>query len=191
MLADENKKPILSTKCPRCGQVVKFYSPGQEGIVKIKCPHTECGHTFGVKITEKQIRLGSGKVSKKESHPATDPIINTAGSPSGTIARLLQEKRHFYNKDKYHVLKLGENTIGMYDPIFPSDIMIEGDRTISHRSVTIMVESVGTFYKYLLTINKSKNPVYLSGREIPVGTSVYIQLNQEFVLGKTLFRLIK
>ena len=77
----------------------------------------------------------------------------------------------------------------MYDPSSPSDIMIEGDRTISHRSVTIIVESVGCFYKYLLTVNKSKNPVCLSGKVIPVGTSVYIQLNQEFVLGKTHFCL--
>ena len=181
---------ILSTKCPKCGQVVKFCFLGQEGIAKIKCPHAECGHTFGVKITEKEIKLGMGNHQKEESHPVTDPIINTSGNPSGVvIARLLQKKRYFYNKDKFHDLKLGANTIGMYDSSSPSDIMIEGDRTISHRSVTIMVESVGTFYKYLLTVNKSKNPVYLSGKEIPVGTSVYIQLNQVFTLGKTHFCL--
>ena len=187
MTTEENKKLILSTKCPKCGQVVKFCFLGQEGIAKIKCPHAECGHTFGVKITEKEIKLGMGNHQKDESHPVTDPIINTSGNPSGVvIARLLQKKRYFYNKDKFHDLKLGANTIGMYDSSSPSDIMIEGDRTISHRSVTIMVESVGTFYKYLLTVNKSKNPVYLSGKEIPVGTSVYIQLNQVFTLGKRL-----
>lgn len=190
MTTEENKKLILSTKCPKCGQVVKFCFLGQEGIAKIKCPHAECGHTFGVKITEKEIKLGMGNHQKEESHPVTDPIINTSGNPSGVvIARLLQKKRYFYNKDKFHDLKLGANTIGMYDFSSPSDIMIEGDRTISHRSVTIMVESVGTFYKYLLTVNKSKNPVYLSGKEIPVGTSVYIQLNQVFTLGKTHFCL--
>lgn len=189
MIMEENKKPVFSTKCPKCGQVVRFYSSGHEGIAKVKCPHANCGHTFGVKITEKQIRLGAGNASEKESHSVTEPIIKKVGSPSESIVRLLQKKRYFYNKDKYHNLKLGANTIGMYDPSSPSDIMIEGDRTISHRSVTIMVESVGTFYKYLLTVNKSKNPVYLSGKEIPVGTSVYIQLNQEFTLGKTHFCL--
>lgn len=186
---EENKKPILSTKCPKCGQVVRFYSPCQEGIIKVKCPHTECMHTFGVKVTEKQIRLGSGKASEKDPHHVTDPIINSSGIPSGKIACLLQKKRHFYNKYKYYALALGANTIGMYDPASPSDIMIEGDSTISHRSVTIVVESMGSFYKYLLTVNKSKNPVFLSGKVIPVGTSVYIQLNQEFVLGKTHFCL--
>lgn len=77
--------------------------------------------------------------------------------------------------------------MGMDDPSSPSDIMIEGDRTISHRSITIMVEAVGSSYKYLLTVNRSKNPVYLSGKVIPVGTSVYIQMEQELILGKTCF----
>lgn len=186
---EENKKPVIATKCPKCGQVVKFYSPGQGGLVKVKCPHLECGQTFGVKITEKQIRMDMDGNSEKSSHPATDPIIPTSGTPSGVVARLLQKKRHFYNKDKYYGLQLGSNTIGMYDSSSPSDIMIEGDRTISHCSVTILVEAVGHSYKYLLTVNRSKNPVYLSGKMIPVGTSVYIQLDQEFILGKTHFCL--
>lgn len=147
-----------------------------------------------MKITEKEIKLGG--ISNQETasldntaHSVTDPIINTKGTPTGGIARLLQKKRHFFNKDRYHTLKLGANTVGMDDPSSPSDIMIEGDRTISHRSITIMVEAVGSSYKYLLTVNRSKNPVYLSGKVIPVGTSVYIQMEQEFILGKTCFCL--
>ena len=105
------------------------------------------------------------------------------------MARLLQKRKHFYNKDKFYELRLGANTIGMHDPQLPSDIMIEGDRTISHRSVTIMVESVGRCYKYLLTVNRAKNPVCLMGKNLSEGTSLYIQPNQEFVLGKTRFCL--
>lgn len=193
-VGENNKKPIIATKCPKCGQAVLFYVPEQGELVKIKCPNEECAHTFGVKITEKQIRFGTtgqqgDSAQATTSHPVTDPIINTKGTPSGAIARLLQKKRHFYNKDKYHALQLGANTIGMHDPSSPSDIMIEGDRTISHRSITLWVEAVGSTYKYLLTVNKSKNPVYLSRKVIPIGTSVYILLNQEFVLGKTHFCL--
>lgn len=62
---EENKKPVIATKCPKCGRVVKFYSPGQGGLVKVKCPHLECGQTFGVKITEKQIRMGMDGNSEK------------------------------------------------------------------------------------------------------------------------------
>lgn len=176
-MAEENKRIVMATKCPKCGQVVKFYKPEREGLVKLTCPHQQCGHVFGV------------KVEQKESHPVTDPIVNTGGTPSGVIARLLQKKKHFYNKDKFHELHQGDNTIGMYDPQSPSDIMIEGDRTISHRSVTITVEAVGSFYKYLLTVNRAKNPVCLLGKPIAEGTSIYIQPNQEFVLGKTRFCL--
>mgnify|MGYP004464001559 CR=1 FL=1 len=190
-MAEEKKKAMLTVKCPKCGQVIRFYMPEQEGVVKLKCPNPECGHLFGVKITQKEIRLGNGATQQQqpESHPVTDPVVNTGGTPSGVIARLLQKKKHFYNKDKYYVLNVGANTIGMFDPSSPSDIMIEGDRTISHRSVTITVEAVGSSYKYLLTVNRSKNPVSLSGKTIAEGTSIYIQLNQEFVLGRTRFCL--
>ena len=196
-MADDNKRKVMAAKCPKCGQVVKFYMPEQECVVKLKCPQQQCGHVFGVKITQKEIHLGDGATQQQSdakqqqggSHPVTDPNVNTGGTPSGVIARLLQKKKHFYNKDKFHVLHLGANTIGMFDPQSPSDIMIEGDHTISHRSITITVESVDSSYKYLFTVNRSKNPVYLSGKTIAEGTSIYIQPNQEFVLGKTRFCL--
>ena len=196
-MADDNKRKVMAAKCPKCGQIVKFYMPEQECVVKLTCPQQQCGYVFGVKITQKEIHLGDGATHQPsdgqhqqgESHPVTDPIVNTGGTPSGVIARLLQKKKHFYNKDKFHVLHLGANTIGMFDPQSPSDIMIEGDHTISHRSITITVESVGSSYKYLFTVNRSKNPVYLSGKTIAEGTSIYIQPNQEFVLGKTRFCL--
>ena len=196
-MADDNKRKVMAAKCPKCGQVVKFYMPEQECVVKLTCPQQQCGYVFGVKITQKEIHLGDGATQQQsdgqqqqgESHPVTDPIVNTGGTPSGVIARLLQKKKHFYNKDKFHVLHLGANTIGMFDPQSPSDIMIEGDHTISHRSITITVESVGSSYKYLFTVNRSKNPVYLSSKTIAEGTSIYIQPNQEFVLGKTRFCL--
>lgn len=46
-------------------------------------------------------------------------------------------------------------------------------------------------HKYLFTVNRFKNPVYLSGKPIAEGTSIYIQPNQEFVLGRTRFCLSK
>ena len=198
-MAEDNKRKEMAAKCPKCVQALKFYMPEQERVVKLKCPKQQCGDVFGVKITQKEIHLGNGATQQQSdakqqqggSHPVTDPIVNTGGTPSGVIARLLQKKKHFYNKDKFHVLHLGANTIGMFDPQSPSDIMIEGDRTISHRSITITVESVGSSYKYLFTVNRSKNPVYLSGKPIAEGTSIYIQPNQEFVLGRTRFCLSK
>lgn len=169
-MAEEAKKVVIATKCPKCQQAVRFYRPDHEGIVKITCPHEGCGHVFGVKVT---------------AHPPTDPIFSMGTAPSGVIARLMQKKKYFFNKDKYFSLHLGPNTIGMYDPASPSDIMIEGDYTISHRSITITVEVAGCAYKYLLTVNKASNPVRLAGKALPVGTSIYIQPRQEILLGKT------
>ena len=196
-MEEANKKAIISAKCPKCGQVVRFYMPELEGVVKLKCPNQQCGHIFGVKVCQKDITLGNGTTQQQGGqqqsgpHPVTDAIINTGGTPSGVIARLLQKKRHFYNKDKFHELHLGDNTVGMFDPQSPSDIMIEDDRTISHRSITITVEAVGSAYKYLLTVNRAKNPVSLSGNNLTEGPSIYIQPDQEFVLGRTHFCLSK
>lgn len=193
----EEKKPIVATRCPKCGQVVRFYSPGQTGLVKVRCTNGSCAHVFGVRLTEREIAVGSkaqnGNIaspqssmeSNSESHPPTDPIVNTGGTPSGSIARLMQKRRLFFKKDKYYGLHIGANTVGMYDTMSTSDIMIEGDPTISHRSVTINVEVMGSTYKYLLTVARATNPVLLSGKVLPIGTSVYMQLGQELVLGKT------
>ncbi len=202
MTTQQSQHPIITCRCPKCGGEVKFYAPAQPGVAKVTCPHAECGQAFGVKINEKQIHLGQPQPANQR-HPAepsqpqaqpmsrpTDPNFLTSGTPSGVMARLLQKKRHFFQKNVCHPLQLGPNTLGMYDPASPSDIMVPGDRTISHRSVTLTVETQGTSYKYLFTVNRAKNPVYLSGREVAEGTSVYLQIGQEFVLGRTRFCLI-
>lgn len=93
-MAEDNKRKLIAAKCPKCGQVVKFYMPEQGCVVKLKCPQQQCGHVFGVKITQKEIHLGNGATQQQqgESHPVTDPIVNTGGTPSGVIARLLQKR---------------------------------------------------------------------------------------------------
>lgn len=192
MATDTLQRPLISCRCPKCGGEVKFYAPSKPGMMKVTCPHAGCGSPFGVNISEKQIHLEQPQPAEQPTPPnpsVTDPNFHTGGSPSGSVARLLQKKRHFFNKDVYHPLQLGDNTVGMYDPASPSDIMVPGDCTISHRSVTITVETHGSSYKYLFTVNRSKNPVYISGHEVAVGTSVYIQLQDEFVLGRTRFCL--
>ena len=221
-MAEETKRPVISTKCPKCGQVVRFYSPGKACVVRVTCTNGTCRHVFGVKIGEAVIRLANGGARQQpastqvpqsaipqsavpqaplqpmpqsaspQPQPSPQPpsvptefIVNRNGRPTGPMARLLQKKRFFFKGDKWHALHIGDNTIGMYDPASPSDIMIEGDTTISHRSVTITVEAVGSAYKYLLTVNKATNKVRLAGRPLPVGTAVYMQTGQELVLGKT------
>lgn len=192
-MAEENKKPIMSASCPMCGQQMKFYVPNTAGVLKITCTNPDCGKPFGVKITEQQIKLSTSgtpnpapKKEEKVSHPVTDPSLPSGNSTTG-LAWLVQKKKYFFNKDKQYRLEVGINTIGMFDPEDPSDIMIEGDRTISHRSISITVEKNAKGYKYLLTVHKAKNPVYLQKKEIAVGTSVYIEPGTEFVLGTTHF----
>lgn len=100
-MAEEKKRAVIAAKCPKCGQVVKFYMPEQEGVAKLKCPQPQCGHIFGVKVTPKEIRLGKGSTEQKPQQPqtssspapqaqsphsVTDPIINT-GTPSSSTMR--------------------------------------------------------------------------------------------------------
>ena len=109
-MAEDNKRKIIAAKCPKCGQVVKFYMPEQGCVVKLKCPQQQCGHVFGVKITQKEIHLGNGatqqqsdaKQQQEGAHPVTDPIVNTGGTPSGVIARLLQKKKHYRMRESVY-----------------------------------------------------------------------------------------
>lgn len=43
-MAEDNKRKVMAAKCPKCGQVVKFYMPEQGCVVKLKCPQQQCGH---------------------------------------------------------------------------------------------------------------------------------------------------
>lgn len=198
-MEEESKKPAMTVNCPKCKQVMRFYVPSTAGILKITCANPECKTTFGVKITEHQIKMSTGDAPAAQqqsnqsqespaSHPPTDVVFgSTSGSSAADLAWLVQKGKHFFSKDKQYRLKIGANTIGMYDSADPSDIMIEGDRTISHRSVSITVEDNDRSYKYLLTVNKAKNPVYLNGKALAVGASLYIEPGAEFVLGSTHF----
>lgn len=45
-MAEDNKRKLIAAKCPKCGQVVKFYMPEQGSVVKLKCPQQQCGHVL-------------------------------------------------------------------------------------------------------------------------------------------------
>lgn len=207
----------MKSACPQCGAPISFYKPEHPGIMKFKCH--KCGHIFGVKINEVEIRLAmktvaeekkisaggenktivGGETLKMKNPPKPQPYqekkpviktdrINMQGA-TVQLASLRQKGRHFYNSDKIHTLKIGDNVIGRKDNIWMSDIMIDNDNVMSRRSVCLTVETNGNGYGYLLRVMKSTNPVLLNGETLVEKTQLYINVGDEFILGSTRFVL--
>lgn len=109
--------------------------------------------------------------------------IQSAGRLS--IVRLGCDKQYF-------PLHVGENIIGRKDNAQPSDVAIDGDMTISRKSMKITVAPMGcNNYSYLLTVLKATNPVQVNGVPVAIGQTVPLMMGTSILLGQTLLRLEK
>lgn len=120
-------------------------------------------------------------------HEKTEPVhkYNESAQPH-TIAHLKQP-RGLFRRDLIFPLSLGENTIGRRDASKPSKIMIEGDSTVSRRSVSITVTERDGDYEYLFTLlSKPKNRILVDGKEYTEPpASFVIYPGAEIKLGRT------
>ena len=91
---------------------------------------------------------------------------------------------------KQYSLQIGENWIGRKDKEQPSDVNVK-DRFMSRRSVCIEVTRVGENYIFKMTVHNATNPVTYMGMELKVGQSVFLNYDDIFLLGDTVFQLKK
>lgn len=126
-----------------------------------------------------------GAEAPQQEKPRTEPVFKKVGIGSATLAHIEQIRGPF-RKNKIFPLQLGLNTIGRADSTTPSTIMIEGDSTISRRSISIEVVEKANGYKYLFTLLQTTNPVVVNGTEhIAPPASYPIMPGTEIRLGKT------
>lgn len=95
----------------------------------------------------------------------------------------------FYNRKKYPI-KLGENIVGRADSEMPSDLQINDDYA-SRRSVKIEPIMGPQGYSFKLTVLNASNPVIVKNESRPVGTEVYLNYDDSFILGSTTITLKK
>ena len=206
----ETQKILIAT-CPKCGFKFKILRPDKGGRYRLLCK--SCDTPFLVQIPDPE---GMPAAEKKSEEPKADlqnsdrtnpAVVNQTqedkdsqygqevnpdptkrlSTNGGGFAVLIRKR--FLLPDVVYKLRTGANTIGGKDNRLASDIMID-DQTVSRRSVTLTVEQVNTGqYRYLFSVNRSTNPVYLNGRQVGVSTSIYIEPGTDFQLGKTKFQL--
>lgn len=91
---------------------------------------------------------------------------------------------------KQYTMQIGENWIGRKDKEQPSDVNVK-DRFMSRRSVCIEVTKVGENYIFKMTVHNATNLVTYMGMELKVGQSVFLNYDDIFQLGDTVFQLKK
>lgn len=134
----------------------------------------------------KQSSQGS-TLSEEAEHEKTEPIHQYNKSAQPHAIAHLKQPRGLFRRDLIFPLSLGENTIGRRDASKPSKIMIEGDSTVSRRSVSITVTERDGDYEYLFTLlSKPKNRILVDGKEYTEPpASFVIYPGAEIKLGRT------
>lgn len=198
---------VINFACKYCGQEVNFPAPQHAGMFTLVCPH--CQKQMKVRYSPKPITMSpslkpapssvSSLDTEKALHSPTRRFISPddmlknvspqTQKPSTSVGRLSLVR---LGCDKeYFPLRVGENTIGRKDATQPSDIEIDGDPTISRRSVMIAVSETYGGYTYSLTVLKTVNPVLVNGASVAVGQTTPLFIGASICMGLTMLRLEK
>lgn len=83
-------------------------------------------------------------------------------------------------------LRPGEYLIGQKDDEKPSDIAIK-DTTVSRQSakLTVLHDVATDNYKYLFTLLRTTNPVFVNSTKLYVGDSIYLNYGDVIKMGRT------
>lgn len=170
--------------CPKCKTIIGFRAEGtavadgsQEqvndgpGVVVKKQPAEKQSETPADKPADESAQ------KPEDEHRPTDPF-KVSGTNSGEIVwgGVLSQK--------HCVIGLEPVTIGRKDKDEPSTISLNDDYA-SRRSAVIerILKENGVLYKF--TVLKASNPVFVNGRELLVGDSIYLNYEDTIKLGKT------
>lgn len=199
MLMAREADTVIREKCSHCGITVAFKAATQEQLEKTKKSpkndHVIPGPPELPKLPEvpeipssnegrKTINLGLGTNDVKKK------MTLSFEKPKGM---LVWKSGSLMRRMKFFVLNEGSNTIGRFDELMPSTVMIEGDLEMSRRSVEINVVRVKgqSDYFYDLAILKSTNPVFVNGRPVGYGKKVRLNYGDTICMGKTTISFVK
>ncbi len=85
---------------------------------------------------------------------------------------------------KQFVLSIGKNYVGRKDVKNPSDLSLK-DEYASAKSICIDVNKSVRGYSFHLTVERATNPVFINGKEHPVGSSFDLNYGDIIKLGNT------
>lgn len=183
--------------CPDCGNDISLTPTLANKNLKAQCK--QCGTVVVYKAVESNANSddsdatddGSPAGHKPEGRKKTERLNPPSGAlrwkPKGFTERLLKRR------DMVGRLKRGPNIVGRKSPDEISDIMIEGDKEMSRRSVEINVkEQAGVKdYIYELRVLRTTNPVFINGRPVALTEVVKLNYGDTIMMGKTSISFFK
>lgn len=121
-----------------------------------------------------------------EEYDDDEPIHNRRHSHRERV--YLTHITWFGLRNQRYSLNNGVTTIGRYDEVDRSDIMIRGDETMSRQSIAIIAEIVNGIYEYKLKVLNATNKVKINDHSIREGAEVYLDFGDIILLGNSKFK---
>lgn len=157
---------VIKFKCPHCQQLLAFRKPASAVGVTITCPRCH---------VPVKVRL-QGSMSGQSTRPAAEQL---------RMAMLVLTEGPQALSSSFR-LRMGSNVIGRQDDGTVQDISLNGDPTVSRRSVDLRVEAgMNGGYTYRLTVLNAKNPVYVNKTPLCIGSSISMRVGDIITLGRT------
>ena len=156
-------------KCPHCKKQPIGITPQEPGEKQFACPY--CKGRIKINVESKT------------------RIMTPDESVTLMRGKLTRLRRGWFNTS--YPLKAGTNTIGRKDSSVPSDIELEGDSTISRRSLEIAVSTTGAGNIFKLRVLHSTNPVLVNSERLNDGDTIQLNFGDIILLGKTKLRFDK
>lgn len=169
-------KRVNKETCKVCGTIIRYCAKGTE---------------ISSDTTEKEEAGSKGEPvqNKTKSEPQSQSLPTQLNRQTETPPRAQLVWGSIFNRKSYE-LKLGENIVGRDDDEEPSDVQIHDD-FVSRRSVKIEPISGPSGYTFKMTVLNAMNPVMVRNVSQSVGTVLYLNYGDTFVLGKTTITLKK
>ncbi len=156
-------------KCPHCKKQPIGYTPQEAGEKAFPCPYCKGRIVIGAK-------------SKTRIMTPDESVCLIRG-------KLTKLRRGWFNAS--YPLKSGTTTVGRTDLSVPSDISLDGDPTISRRSIEIDVTTTESGNKFKLRVLRTTNPVLVNSERLNEGESIQLNFGDIILLGKTRLRFDK
>lgn len=156
-------------KCPHCKKQPIGYTPQESGEKAFSCPYCKG-------------RIIVDAKSKTRIMAPDESVCLIRG-------KLTKLRRGWFNTS--YPLKNGTTTVGRTSSQVPSDIELDGDPTISRRSIEIDVTTTPEGNRFKLRVLHSTNPVLVNSERLNDGESIQLNFGDIILLGKTRLRFDK
>lgn len=188
---------LVDITCRKCGAKRRITLPAKPGRYSVPCPNEECREPMIFVVQPKEIKMGQGTPS---GTPAADSARNDGskvatmmvkpGKRCGEIVHHELVIRNLMRRNRHFRLHEGSNTVGRADADKPSDISIDTDRTMSRRSVDILMDVTPEGAVFKLKVLGATNPVLHNGQPLSVGDEIYLTSGDTVKLGSTVFHFL-